>query len=371
VTALLSLAQAYVENQQAEKAVQVLENEDTGPLALLENKHPATNTPGLAEETYKTALRAYISSLATVAQSDTAIEKAKSVMERMKTTIGSTSEGQQRLVAVYVSLARELESQLKQATPEARAALSKGFATFLRQLSTGASELNVLNWVAETFLSLGGGFDTGGDLSPESKNYYEQAVATFDRILAEVPLEEPMKLQIRIRKAEAMRRMRQFKDALDTYEEILRSSPSMLNVQVDAALTYQQWGDVPGKEPLYLRAITGHRPDPATKKNIVWGWGKIAQVTAPHQKFRDTFHQARYSVALCRLKYAESLTGTERTTTLNKAVRDISLTKKLYGLGDDTWTKKYDELLKRIQTAQGSSNPQGIRALEPSGNSNQ
>ncbi|MFV1963933.1 MAG: hypothetical protein ACC628_00810 [Pirellulaceae bacterium] len=366
VTALLSLAQAYVDSQQADKAVAVLEDENTGPLTLLKNDHPATKTPGLAEEIYKTALRAYISSLATSSQSDAVIEKAKRVMERMKTAIGDSEKGKKRLVAVYVSLARDLESQLKQASPKARTALSKGFETFLGQLSEGATELNVLNWVAETFLSLGGGFETSSALSSESKKYYKQAAATFDKILNQESLElEPqMKLRIRLRKAEAMRRQRKFKDALDSYQEILSGTPAMLNVQVDAAMTYQIWAGLKGKHPLYVRAIMGHRPDPATKKNIIWGWGKIATVTAQYKQYRDTFHKARYNLALCRLRHAESMTGEKRTKGLSDAVRDISLTNRLFGLGDENWTAQYDDLMKRIQTAQGSKRPQGIRALE-------
>jgi hypothetical protein len=50
---------------------------------------------------------------------------------------------------------------------------------------------------------------------------------------------------------------------------------------------------------------------------------------------------------------------------LANAVRDISLTNRLYGLGDENQTAMYDDLLKRIQKAEGKS-PTGIRAFESS-----
>src|SRR5262249_7210097 len=63
VSAALSLAQIYVDTNQTPKAIDVLTNEKFGPLVLVKKKHEATQKKGIDEETYKTALRAYISSL--------------------------------------------------------------------------------------------------------------------------------------------------------------------------------------------------------------------------------------------------------------------------------------------------------------------
>ncbi len=112
VTASLSLAQIYLDTGQADKAVAVLEDAQLGPLTLVKAGHPATQREGFAGETYKTALRAYISSLAGAADSDTVIKKATEVMNLMKEKIP-----QEQLIVIYVSLARDLEQQMKLATP--------------------------------------------------------------------------------------------------------------------------------------------------------------------------------------------------------------------------------------------------------------
>jgi len=126
----------------------------------------------------------------------------------------------------------------------------------------------------------------------------------------------------------------------------------------------QTWAEQSGNESkagLFDRAIRGDQRDARTQKNLVWGWGKIAKETAPYQKFREIFHQARYNLALCRLLQAQSKQDDERLLTM--AEKDIFLTKRLYGLGGNRWLPQYDALLKRIQRIKGDP-PIGVKALE-------
>ena len=278
--------------------------------------------------------------------------------------MGATPEGQKRLVAIYIGLARDLEERLKQAPPEIKRSLSKGFEAFLRQLSSGSREPNVLNWVGETFLSLGAGSAQPGSLTDESKSYYGQAAAAFQKILEQPDLEASLQTRIRLRQAEALRRTHEYQPALDLLELILRENPLLVNVQAEAARTYQDWAAQPGEASRYERAMHGSGPDPQTKRRVFLGWEGIANMAASSPKFRDAFHEARYNLALCRLSWAESKSGAERNQLLEKAARDISLTFQLYGLGDEKTSRQYDALLKRIQKAQGKQ-PVGIAALKP------
>ena len=145
-------------------------------------------------------------------------------------------------------------------------------------------------------------------LSAQAQEYYERSVATFETILEKIELDLPLKIEIVVRKADALRKLRQFEQALDALEEILRANPNsvMLNVQVSAAMAYQNWAGMPKKEALYERALLGARKDEKSKKNIIWGWRKIGDTTSRYPKFKDVFHEARYNQALCRLKFAES-----------------------------------------------------------------
>jgi tetratricopeptide (TPR) repeat protein len=349
-TAALSLSQIYVDTGQTDRAVTLLEDPQIGPLTLVRANHAATAREGYPAETYKTALRAYISSLSTATDSDAVIQKATDVMDAMKAAIA-----QDQLVAIYVSLARDLEEQMKLATPATRTALSKGFETFLTRLRSGATEFSVLNWVAETFSSLASGFDTGQQLTAEAKKYYDEAAATYQAILDKAQLDDPnLKTQVLLRMAATKRRLFKFTDARDIYVQVLKQSEAMLNVQVDAAKLYQEWAAFPGSESLYLKAMGGAEKDSSTGKNVVWGWGRLFQITARYPEYRDVFHEARYNLAVCRYEYGRSLKSPdEQTEQWDKAQSAILQTQKLYGSGPEweKWRPEYDALLKKVQKA--------------------
>ena len=367
LAALLSLAQAYVHTQQPGTAIQVLQHPQLGPLTLVREDHPATQLRGFAEEAYRTALRAQVGTLATSQTPDVVIETAKQLMDETKRAVGNTPAGQKRLITVYVGLAQDLQAQLSAATPEVKQRLSQGFETFLTQLSAGATDLQVLNWVAETFASLGQSFDTGAAVSDKAKSYYDRSAAAFENILHRVQLTPQMETQMQLRLASVERRQRDFKRSLDTLTEILRRNRMALNVQVEAAETLQAWATATegrSKFDRFQRAIQGDVPDPRTKRNLIWGWGSIARITAPHARFKDVFHQARYNLALSRFLQAESVEGAQQTRLLSMALKDISLTQRLYGLGGNKWEPRYDELLKRIQQSKGDPTI-GVKALVP------
>ncbi|MGE0756532.1 MAG: hypothetical protein AB7F89_03745 [Pirellulaceae bacterium] len=360
--ALLALAQVYVEEQQATKAIEVLEHPQLGPLTLVAKKHSASAEPSIVEETYKTALRAYIGGLSGAADGAAMLTKAQDTMTKMKTAIASTPAGQTRMVAVFVSLARNLEDQLKVASPEAKLALSKGFESFLKQIRSETNEFSVLNWVAETFFSLGTGFETASGPSADSLRFYEESKATFDRILSETKPDPKTLTQVQIRLAAVARKQRDFKTAIDTYVKVLTENAMLVNIQVEAARTYQEWAGVPTKEALYDRAIGGHYPG-ADGKNILWGWGRIAQVTARHPQFRDTFHEANINMTLCRVLHAEQQQGADKERSLTSATNGLAVIRRLYpDMGGETWMRRYDAVARRLQQAKGES-PIGLKAF--------
>ena len=359
-TALLSLAQARLEAQNTAEAAEVLEHASIGPLTLVNKKHPSVKDPALSEEIYKTALRTYISSLGS--GGDEAIEKAKGVMEDMKAAL-SASGGEDRLIGVYVNLARDLEAQLESAPADKKLALSKGFETFLQQLNEGATELSVLNWVAESFSKLGAGLDDGDTLNEEAKRYYQASIDAFQNIIDKVDLEDQMKVQIQIRMATINGEMREFDKAIGVFEQVLAANPMMLNVQVEAAKLLETWAEQPDKSEKYMEAIKGVFKA-GEGKPVIWGWGKIAQTTARFEKFRDTFHESRIHLAKCRFLYAQTKAGQEKDKLTKDALQDISLTKRLFPtLGGEKWTAQYDTLLKQIQGALGER-PIGLQAFE-------
>ena len=348
-TAALSLAQIYLDTGQVDRAVTLLEDATVGPLTLVTQGHAAAKREGFAGETYKTTLRAYISSLPEAADSDAVVAKAIRVMDVLQTTIDAD-----KLVTIYVGLAHDLEEQMKLATPERKKSLSRGFEAFLIRIRSGATDFSVLNWVAETFVSLGSSFyDADQKLTPEAKQYYDEAADTYETILKKVPLDNPeRKVQVLLHHALTQRRLHNFLEAKRIYLELLREHAALRNVQMEAARMYQEWAAFPDKSPLYERAIRGAEPDAKTGTNVIWGWAYLANVAARQPKSRETFHEARYNLAMCRYHWGlAQKTKTERDVLFEKAKQDILRTRELYGTGPEweSWKPRYDALMKKIQ----------------------
>jgi len=375
-TAVLSLVQIYVDTNEAPKAVVLMEDPKIGALTLVTKKDPAVERPGFAEETYKTALRAYISSLAASADSAGTVVKAKGIMESLKNHIGTTATGQQTLVAIYVSLARDLKAQMDLADADVKPKLGAGFEAFLKQVALESSELNILNWVAETYRGMGESFGGGkGGVSPEAKRYYLEAASTYEKILNtgktnKAYLTAGMVTQLNLQLAKTKRDLGDYVGAMNTFEAVLQENAMLLPVQIEAARTYQDWAAL-SKPDLYMYAIVGARPgkNPADKakfnKNVIWGWGEIARMTAGNPKFKDPFYEARYNLALCRYNYAlAQKEAAKKSETLKMARRDITITVSFYpDLGGPVWEKQYDSLLRSIQKSL-SEPPTGIAGLK-------
>jgi cellulose synthase operon protein C len=313
----------------------------------------------LAAETYKTALRAYISVLPSAADPQAAVGKAIRLMDDMKAAVPAD-----KLIGIYVGLAHDLEEQMKLASPQARQSLSRGFEAFLVRIRESATEFGVLNWVAATFSSMASSFwDESQKLTPDAKKYYEEAAATYRTILEKSTFSDPrQKAQVQLQYALTQRRLNGFLEAKRLYLEILRPNPLTVNVQVEAARMYEEWAAFPGKDALYEKAIRGAEPEAQQGTNVIWGWAHLASVLARHPKFRDPFHEARYHLALCRYRWARAQqTKPEQDTLFEKAKQDILRTQELFGSGPewDAWKPRYDALLKNIQKDLGQE-PAGL-----------
>ncbi|MFH1920219.1 MAG: hypothetical protein ABIP48_10080, partial [Planctomycetota bacterium] len=164
---------------------------------------------------------------------------------------------------------------------------------------------------------------------------------------------------IQVRLAACLRALNQHAEAMKFLLNILNESERRVDVQIEAARTYQDWAKLEGKSGYYNFAIKGGNK--VGDRYLVWGWGGVARRVAPYDKYQSTFHEARYNLALCRLKYAQSQQGAEKADTLEMAEKDILSTQLLYPtMGGDEWYPKYDALLKNIQRLRGVKRPAGL-----------
>jgi tetratricopeptide (TPR) repeat protein len=265
------------------------------------------------------------------------------------------------------------------ADPDVKKSLGLGFEIFLKQVASNAKELNILNWVAETYRGMGESFGTHlrnvpPDAVDAAKSYYSQAAATYQKILdmgAKDPnfLTGPMTTQLQLQLAKTLRSQLLYKEAMDKFEEILKKQPSMLPVQIEAARTSQDWGSFPDSSDNYMRAIVGARPDKAKNgKYTIWGWGEIARMTSPSaqsDQYKDQFHEARFNLALCRYNYAVAQKdAAKKKEAFQRARTDVAIIAGFYpDMGGDKWKAQYDALLKNVQKALGER-PLGLPGLK-------
>ncbi|MEI8374830.1 MAG: hypothetical protein WCJ35_18560 [Planctomycetota bacterium] len=230
--------------------------------------------------------------------------------------------------------------------------LVQEFDAFLASLAQRqAVSFFMLAWRAEAYAGLAAGLDVGGPaVLPEAEKHYRQAVAAFQEILhrtakeAEFSSSAEVILALRIELARCLRRLSDNSQALSQLLEVLKDHPRMVDAQVEAAYTYQSWGD---EKPEYLEmAIQGGK-----RYQEVWGWGELARRVQSEARFRHVFHEARYNLALCRLRQAQIATDRPHRAKLAEAAEnDILATRRLFpDMGGGIWYDRYDELLKRIQ----------------------
>ena len=358
-TATLSLAQLYLNTQETEKARALLEEEKNGCLALVASNHASIQGQGYAQETYKTALRTYISSLGSVKSSDVSdamMKKVEEMMSSLEKIVGDSVAGRKRLIGIYIGLASDLEQQIQLAPAASRKSISVGFESFLSRIVEDSANIKILNWAAEMFFSLGKSNDTGqGQVTGEAKRFYTQAVSTYTKIL-ELDNSEAnpnVMIHIQLRIATILRRTGEFQKSVNVLDKILRERNAMLNVQIEATNTFQEWAAAEDVTK-YLDAINGVAMNNQSRRKVIWGWATLAKKTSQKPKFIEFFYQARYNLAYCRYQYALAQQGNTRSQELKLAQRDIMWTAKLNpDLGGVEWKKKFDGLLKKIQQALG------------------
>ncbi|MBL8828396.1 MAG: hypothetical protein JNM18_15550, partial [Planctomycetaceae bacterium] len=374
VAAGLSAAQIYVTSGQPEKGLAILQAEKIGPLTLSKANDPLTQQHDIQRETYKVALRAFVA----ISQ----IEKATEMMDLLgKTVSADDAQGAANLTQIYVSMGRALEEQINTLRSAGKtdelAATTKGFEAFLTKIgeSDGGANFATLNWVAESYYSLGAGYDLpGAKLPPEALAYYQKCGVIDDKLLKATDSPSPdATIAVKLRKARCLRRMNKFKDSVDILELVLKEKGQLLDAQTEAALAFMDWGAA--ENPLYYNlAMFGARksvnPQTRREENTIWGWVKMGNVLLANPQFEKPFHESRINVSRCMLAQANAANATnqlDRKKLLNDAFQNIRFTtrvkdfRKLQADLPEVF-QQYDQLLITIQKAQGEKGV-GLKAL--------
>ncbi|TWT31753.1 hypothetical protein [Blastopirellula retiformator] len=378
VIAALSLAQIYTDIGEPEKAFPLFEKDNVGLLKMVEANSDAVSRQGLPAMIYKAAVRAYISALPNVkgqTETDALMVKAEEAMTQLKTLVGDDAAGQKQLIAVYISLAKDLQTQLENAPPTQKAALSAGFEAFLNRVGESTNDPLVLNWVGETFYGLGASLKSDPVASGDASQFFNKALTVYERVINEGSATNPqLLLQVKVRVAAARAGLGEYEPAMESYVDVLKENPMMVNVQVDAAKMLYDWGVAKDEALKFGEAIQGaYKND--KNQNTVWGWGRIQSLLARYASkdskqpaYREIFFEARYNMALARYQYAARQSSeNDKQKYFAMAEKDIRNTEFAYpDLGGEQWRGRFDALLKKIQTAMHKS-PVGLSKREAAG----
>jgi tetratricopeptide (TPR) repeat protein len=361
----LYLAQFLLANGDAEQAISVLEDKQAGPLTLVESGAAVAKEPGFTPETYKAALRAYLSA-ATPNR-----KEAERMMESLEKFVAADGDAK-KLTKVYLGLGVQLQRQLKELNAAGQTDKAKhvaeAFGDVLARVSarSDANDWQVRGWIAQTNLQL------GQELSAEeAKPYIDRATEAYQAMLKaadENPKYAPGeadKLGVRMRLAECLAATGDHEGAVKQFGMILAEKPNMLDLQKGAATALQQWGMKKKDLSAFNRSIQGDLPQ-KDGRNLIWGWLKLATMAnSAHaqaarvspvteesrlraNRFKELFFEARYNVAKSRFLAGKAATADQRRAQFEAAKTNIEQMAKLYpDLGGPNWKPLFDELLKQ------------------------
>jgi tetratricopeptide (TPR) repeat protein len=353
--AMLDLAQVFARSGDPQGAMKLLEDPQLGPLSLLAKGNAAVDPNGLGIEALKTALQSQLA----MQQFDAAVQTLQAIQNLSQ----KHPDVAARIGSVVASLCKDMEQEIGRLRKTGKPGELSRFIDAYDGLSTRMTKQPAANfvawsWAAETLYSLGAALDEqAGPVSARAEGYYLRAIDVAARMAAQARSDPSFAatpqalIGVQIRQARALRRLRRFSAAMDLLAEVLKSRPAMVDVQVEAAETYQAWGEE--KAGYYLRAITGGREQTAadgSKENLVWGWSKISKMVQGQERFSDVFYQARYNIPLCRLRYANDPASAPRKAEyVQAALRDLEVFQALFPeLGGAAWRGKYVTLWGKI-----------------------
>lgn len=397
VSAALARVQMAVEDGDRATAGGILEHEAFGPWTVVRRGDPSFAQGPLAAGTLTVALRHFIET--------EQFDKAQQAMDALERAAGEGDEASTKLTAMYLSMGRDLQSQLeslgsgdKAGSPEVReraANILAGFEKFLEGVAKRDAKISSQMWVATTYLTLGSGKGSAAVVSKaKAEQYLDRAAEVYAGLLdrkddpqvaeqdrADIARFEP---SIRLKMAGILKERSKWDAAQEQIDWILADPKrqNTLDIQMQAAELLETAGRAAAaagddaKADTLLREAAAGRASPTAP---IWGWGGIANRLSRQafsasddtsmedkaMKAREQFFDARLRVAGTLLERARLGGQTDRAKRLDTASTAITMTRKLYpDLGGAAFQQRFEKLLKEIQKEQGTANPGGFGQVD-------
>ncbi len=382
------LAQVYERLGQPDETEKWLTHPVIGALTVVERATKAAvdgdgdaNIPEFVDATFQTSV--YALALGVAAADPARLEEAEKLMTTLEELASTSEDAVGKLTGVYIRLGKRLEDRMEALKEEAESgdeakaaelnALARGFETFLKRVSERdqGNNYNSLRWVADTYLALGNGLKSSmSDPSKEALGYFSVAGKTYQTILKKIDADPSFapganaRLAINVKMVECLRGAGQYQKAFETLKNTIKDNRENLDVQIEAARIFQDWGRKESK--YYITAIVGAAPD-SKGKNYVWGWNGIARRVAPSidkdVRLKEVFYDAYLAKTRCRFLYLRRLKDKEEQ--IQQAKDAESDLERLYqthpDLGGPAVFSKFDSAYKNFQKFRGEKNPRSLR----------
>jgi len=355
IDAVCVLVRTYLQANRLDDAAKLLFNGKGSPIKALEQDSSLTSAKG-AMNAYRTALQVVVSQLAAdKINSQDATIRTTEYLTKLKSLAGEAENGSQILEQDLVRLVSELSEQIQSLKDEQkRNSLSQSLVVIASEAAK-SDDFKIQNFAARTLLTAAEDLSATKSGKSASKKAFANAAEVLKNILAQETSQpgwiqpESMKLQLRVLYGQALRGEGNYKKSMAELATVLGENSGLLDAQIEAAKTYQAWGDNVNSG-FHELAYNGGRPDKKTKRNLVWGWGQIARAVEPHAQYRDKFFLARYELAKSRYKFAMGQKSeANKTKLLKRASKDISDTATLYPeLGGPAQKSKFTALNRVI-----------------------
>lgn len=358
--AALVLAKIEMKRGDAKTALDVLDSDKYGPTKLVATLGEPSD--GFASDLYAVELQAVVGVM-TAPGSDTQqlLKRATDVMQQLQGSVKDKPDANDRLVRIYIGMARDIRDQFESADQERKTELIAAFRVFLDSIAKSSKEPATLQWAGQTLMQMGESSMGENDIRAQGQaaELMTSAITILESLRDRLGAQAPATLKFQL--GRAYRLAGEYKKAIDLFEEILKGTPMMVDTQIEAAKAYQQWAEVIGPQfaaKAFESALNGARPG-ADGKNLIWGWGRISKMISGRPEFRDQFFDARYQIAFCRFKMGRA---SNNTKVIEQAISDINQVAALYPeLGGEKRRNDFDLLMKDIQRALGKK-PDGLPA---------
>lgn len=352
-----TLASIYLAADRVDDALRLINEPGKGALAIIGSNDSFEAKERL--EVYRLQLLALIQQSAAPNAQPLDAKQVETSVAKMKELAGADDS---LLTNALRNLAASVNSKVMETNDkQLQARIGNALGILVSQLAQSSNDIAVLDSAASSVYSLAAGLAKVPGLSGQAEELMKIADQVYERIAARSPEElaaanrKPEDVQMRIALAKAG--AGKYEDAHRIFTQTLTKLPMNVTFQLAAAKNLQDWA-AEKDTALLQKAWAGAEPTSAGG-NAIWGWNKIAQLTAARVKeptFRDVYFDARYNLAKCRMLIGlASQDSATKKSELNQAIRIILQTRGIHpDFGTPEFKAKFDLLEQQVRAELGN-----------------